>query len=78
MKDREVLIPMLDRGASSSIRSRRLQGIMSVIRERDSAWLFLGWTVIHFWEKEILKIVNECVRVIEETIFDMEIEDDGF
>lgn len=51
---------------------------MSVIREKDSAWLFLGWTVIHFWEKEILKIVNECVRVIEETIFDMEMEDDGF
>lgn len=30
-----------------------------------------GWTVIHFWGKDILKNPDECVRVIEEAIFDM-------
>ena len=32
---------------------------------------FHGWTVIHFWGKDILKNTDECVRVIEETIFDI-------
>lgn len=32
-------------------------------------------TVIHFWGKDILKRTDECVRVIEETIFDMKISE---
>lgn len=30
----------------------------------------MGWTVIRFWGNEIKKNTDECVRVIEETIFD--------
>ena len=43
--------------------------------ENDKKLLFLGWTVIHFWGKDILKRTDECVRVIEETIFDMKISE---
>ena len=39
--------------------------------EIDKELLFLGWTVIHFWGKEILSDTDECVRVVEETIFDI-------
>jgi DNA mismatch endonuclease (patch repair protein) len=28
--------------------------------------------VIRFWGKDILKHADECVKVVEETIFDME------
>lgn len=30
----------------------------------------LGWTVLRFWGKEILKNTDECIKVIEETIFE--------
>ena len=43
-------------------------------RERDEKidkqLSFMGWTVIRFWGKDIQKNVDECVRVIEEAIFD--------
>lgn len=37
--------------------------------------MFLGWTVIRFWGDEIKKNVDECVRVVEETIFELKIDD---
>lgn len=49
-------------------------------RERDDEinkkLLFMGWTVIRFWGKDIKKNTDECVRVIEETIFDLKIRND--
>ena len=30
----------------------------------------MGWTVLRFWGKDIKKDVEQCVRVVEETIFD--------
>ena len=35
----------------------------------------MGWTVLRFWGDDIRKHPDECVRVIEETIFDNMIED---
>lgn len=31
--------------------------------------MFLGWTVIRFWGKDILKNTDECISVIDEAIF---------
>ena len=42
--------------------------------EINQQLLFLGWTVIRFWGKDILKNTDMCIRVIEETIFDMQID----
>lgn len=43
-------------------------------RERDDEinkkLLFLGWTVIRFWDKDIIKYIDDCVKVIEETVFE--------
>lgn len=48
-------------------------------RERDDEinkrLLFEGWTVIRFWGKDIQKNVDECVRVVEETIWDIGMEE---
>ena len=41
--------------------------------EIDKQLFFWGWTVIHFWGDEIKKDVDMCVKVIEETIFDLKI-----
>ena len=51
--------------------------LISRNRERDDEinkkLLFLGWTVIRFWGNDIKKNTDECMRVIEETIFDIQI-----
>ena len=39
--------------------------------EINKRLLFEGWTVIRFWGDDIKKYTVECVRVVEETIFDM-------
>mgnify|MGYP000993850838 FL=1 len=35
---------------------------------------YLGCKVIRFWGKDILKDTDECIRIIEELIFDIMIE----
>ncbi|MCM1089590.1 MAG: very short patch repair endonuclease [Muribaculum sp.] len=32
----------------------------------------MGWTVVRFWGKEILSHTDECIRAIEDAIFDIE------
>ena len=48
-------------------------------RQRDDEvnkkLLFMGWTVIRFWDKDILHNTDECVKVIEETTFDLMMEE---
>ena len=48
-------------------------------RERDDEinkeLLFRGWTVIRFWGKDIKKRTDECVKVVEEAIFSVIMED---
>jgi DNA mismatch endonuclease (patch repair protein) len=33
----------------------------------------MGWTVIRFWGTDIVKHTDECVKVVEETIFDIQV-----
>lgn len=72
-KDWEVLKPTLEKGSNSYFWISKI----SRNRERDDEvnkkLLFMGWTVIRFWGKDIMKNTDECIRVIEEIIFDMKI-----
>lgn len=48
--------------------------------ENDKRLLFLGYTVIHFRGQDILRRTDECLRVIEEAIWDSQFDplpDDG-
>ena len=45
--------------------------------ENDLKLQFLGWTVIHFWGADIKKNLDDCIRVIEEAVFDSMISDTG-
>ena len=77
-KDWEGLKPRLERGSNSEFWISKI----SRNRERDDAvnkrLLYEGWTVIRFWGTDIQKHTDECVKVIEETIFDMQIEGNLF
>ena len=44
--------------------------------EINKKLLFEGWTVIRFWGDDIKKNLDECIKVIEETIFELKILSD--
>lgn len=77
-KDWGVLKPKLEKGNNSNFWISKI----SRNRERDDEinkkLLFMGWTVIRFWGNDIKKNTDECVRVIEEAVFDMKIEKEIF
>lgn len=74
-KDWEILKPRLEKGNNGVYWVKKIQENIERDCKKDKELLFLGWTVIHFWGKEILNNTDECIKVIEETIFDMKIGD---
>ena len=72
-KDWEVLKPRLEKSNNSEFWISKI----SRNRERDSEinkqLLFEGWIVIRFWGADIKKHPEECIKVIEETIFDIKL-----
>lgn len=36
----------------------------------------MGWTVIRFWGKDIKHDIDQCIKVIEETIFENMLNED--
>ena len=75
-KDWEILKPRLEKGKNSDFWVAKI----SRNRERDDEinkkLLFMGWTVIRFWGTDIKKNADECVRVVEETIFELKMSEE--
>ncbi|MCI9487673.1 MAG: very short patch repair endonuclease [Lachnospiraceae bacterium] len=74
-KDWEVLRPRLLKGNNADFWVKKIERNMERDRENDKKLLFLGWTIIRFWGNDILKNPKQCVRVVEETIFDNKMND---
>ncbi len=74
-KDWDVLKTKLEKGKNPGYWIRKIQRNIERDQEKDNLLRFEGWTVIHFWGKEILKDTDECIRVVEETIFDLKISE---
>ncbi len=70
-KDWEVLKPRLERGSNAAFWVNKISRNRERDEEVNKRLLFMGWTVIRFWGMEINKDVELCVKVVEETIFDM-------
>ena len=68
-KDWEVLKPRIEAGNNSEYWMKKITRNMERDDENNKQLLFLGWTVIRFWGKDILKRTDECIKVIEECIF---------
>lgn len=66
----QVLKPRLEKGSNSEYWIKKIERNMERDSKNDKSLLFLGWTVIHFWGSEIHNNIDECVKVIEESIFD--------
>lgn len=76
-KDWEIKRAKLQKSKNADYWIPKIERNMRRDLDHDQQLQFLGWTVIHFWGQEILKNTDECVRVIEEAIFDNMIYDTG-
>lgn len=70
-KDWEVLKPRLEKSNNSQYWISKIARNRERDDEINKRLLFEGWTVIRFWGKEIQNNVDECVKVIEEAIFEI-------
>ena len=72
-KDWEVLKPRLEKSNNSEFWIKKISRNLERDDEINKKLLFMGWTVIRFWGNEIKNNTDECIRVIEETIFDIKL-----
>ena len=70
-KDWEVLKPRLEKSNNSEFWLSKIYRNRERDDEVNKELLFMGWTVIRFWGNDIKKNTDECIKVIEETIFDI-------
>lgn len=75
-KDWEILRPRLESGNNPEYWKKKILKNMERDDDVNKALMFLGWTVIRFWGKDILKNCEECIRVIEECIFELSMQED--
>lgn len=74
-KDWEILKPRLEKSNNSEYWISKISRNRQRDDEVNKKLLYMGWTVIRFWGKDILHNTGECVKVIEETIFDLMMEE---
>lgn len=74
-KDWEVLKPKLEKGENGQYWISKISKNRTRDDEINKQLLFLGWTVIRFWGRDIVKNVDECIKVIEETVWDMKMQE---
>lgn len=74
-KDWEVLKPRLEAGNNAEYWIKKICRNVERDDQINKQLLFMGWTVIRFWGKDIMNHPDECVKVIEETIFDVLMQD---
>ena len=74
-KDWEVLKPKLEKGNNSDFWIKKITRNQQRDDEVNKQLLFMGWTVIRFWGNEIKKNPEQCVKVVEEIIFDLMMEE---
>lgn len=77
-KDWEVLKPRLEKGNNPDYWVKKIERNRQRDVENDKQLLAMGWTVIRFWGKDILKKTDECIATIKETIFDLEMDSYDF
>lgn len=74
-KDWAILKPRLEKSNNSEFWIRKISRNIERDDEINKRLLFEGWTVIRFWGDDIKKKTDECVKVIEETIQDIVMDD---
>ena len=74
-KNWEVLKPKLEKSNNSEFWIKKISRNIERDDEVNKELLFMDWTVIRFWGEEIKKNTDECVKVVEEVIFENKMEE---
>ncbi len=74
-KDWEVLKPQLEKGKNAKFWIDKILKNQQHDDDINKQLQFLGWTVIRFWGKDIKKNTEECIKVIEEAVFEQKYGD---
>ena len=74
-KDWEQLEKQLRRGKNADFWIGKITRNMERDTEVNAELKGLGWTVLRFWGKDIKKHTDECVSVVQETVFDLRFKD---
>lgn len=69
-KDWEILKPRLEKSDNGEYWIRKISRNREHDDEINKKLFFEGWTVIRFWGDDIKRHIDECVKVVEEIIFD--------
>ena len=69
-KDWEKLKLQLEKGKNSEFWINKISKNIERDEKIEKELNFMGWTVLRFWGKDINKNVDECIKVVEEKIFD--------
>ena len=70
-KDWDDLRPRLLKGDNGEFWVKKIGKNREHDEEINKKLAFLGWTVIRFWGTDIKKNLDDCVRVVEESIFEL-------
>lgn len=73
-KDWEILKPRIEKGNNSEYWMKKISRNMERDNEVFKALTCEGWTVVRFWGKDIEKKLGECIKTIEEIIFEKKME----
>lgn len=74
-EDWEILKLRLEKGKNPDYWIKKIERNKKRDYENDKKLLFLGYTVLHFWGKDITKHTKECLQAIEESIWDSRFSD---
>lgn len=74
-KDWEILKARLEKSNNSEYWINKILRNRKRDDEINKKLLFEGWTVIRFWGNDIKKHTDECVKVVEEAIYDIVVDE---
>ena len=74
-KDWEVLKPRLEKSNNSEFWINKISRNRKRDDEINKKLLAEGWTVIRFWGNDIKRHTKECIKVIEEAIWEKKMEE---
>lgn len=77
-KDWEILKPRLEKSNNADYWVKKISRNMERDNEINKKLLFMGWTVIRFWGKDILKNIDDCISVIEDVIWEQKMNQDVY
>lgn len=72
-KDWEVLRPRLEKSNNGEYWISKISKNCKRDDEVNKKLLFMGWTVIRFWGRDIKNNTDECIKVIDEAVFEIKL-----